>query len=161
MSFKTIAWMSGGIFWWFPALSEDQETICWIHQNYLVALIQVGDFTFCRIFFKISNKLNLCLYSSKSIIPQNMLSHDERLLLLRYRYCCMMEYTLFKKAYLMFESEELLGFCNEQLPSMFIGMQCLSCILYELKFSRWFYFRKFRESNPRENFHFNLCLFKK
>ena len=32
-------------------------------------------------------------------------------------------------------------------------------ILYELKFSRWFYFRKFRESNPRENFHFNLCLF--
>ena len=32
-------------------------------------------------------------------------------------------------------------------------------ILYELKFSRWFYFREFRESNPRENFHFNLCLF--
>ena len=31
--------------------------------------------------------------------------------------------------------------------------------LYELKFSRWFYFREFRESNPRENFHFNLCLF--
>ena len=39
MSFKTIAWMSGGVFWWFPALSEDQEKICWIHQNYLVALI--------------------------------------------------------------------------------------------------------------------------
>ena len=33
-----------------------------------------------------------------------------------------------------------------------------SPILYELKFSRWFYFREFRESNPRENFHFNLCL---
>ena len=32
-------------------------------------------------------------------------------------------------------------------------------VLYELKFSRWFYFREFRESNPRENFHFNLCLF--
>ena len=32
-------------------------------------------------------------------------------------------------------------------------------LLYELKFSRWFYFREFRESNPRENFHFNLCLF--
>ena len=32
-------------------------------------------------------------------------------------------------------------------------------ILYELKFLRWFYFREFRESNPRENFHFNLCLF--
>ena len=25
-------------------------------------------------------------------------------------------------------------------------------ILYELKFSRWFYFREFRESNPREKF---------
>ena len=36
-----------------------------------------------------------------------------------------------------------------------------SCIklLYELIFSRWFYFREFRESNSRENFHFNLCLF--
>ena len=32
-------------------------------------------------------------------------------------------------------------------------------VLYELKFSRWFYFREFYESNPRENFHFNLCLF--
>ena len=32
-------------------------------------------------------------------------------------------------------------------------------VLYELIFSRWFYFREFRESNPRENFHFNLCLF--
>ena len=32
-------------------------------------------------------------------------------------------------------------------------------LLYELKFLRWFYFREFRESNPRENFHFNLCLF--
>ena len=32
-------------------------------------------------------------------------------------------------------------------------------ILYELKFSRWFHFREFRESNPRKNFHFNLCLF--
>ena len=27
-------------------------------------------------------------------------------------------------------------------------------LLYKL-----FYFREFRESNPRENFHFNLCLF--
>ena len=26
-----------GVFWWFPALSEDQEKICRIHQNYLVA----------------------------------------------------------------------------------------------------------------------------
>ena len=39
MSFKTIAGRSDGVFWWFPALSEDQEKICWIHQNYLVALI--------------------------------------------------------------------------------------------------------------------------
>ena len=41
MSFKTIAWMSGGVFWWFPALSEDQENNCGIHQNYLVALTTV------------------------------------------------------------------------------------------------------------------------
>ena len=26
-------------------------------------------------------------------------------------------------------------------------------------FSPWFYFHEFRESDPRENFHFNLCLF--
>ena len=37
MSFKTIAGRSDGVFWWFCALSEDQEKICWIHQNYLVA----------------------------------------------------------------------------------------------------------------------------
>ena len=44
MSFKTIAWMSGGVFWWFPALFEDQNKICWIHQNYLVALICQNSF---------------------------------------------------------------------------------------------------------------------
>ena len=39
MSFKTIAGRSDGVFWWFPALSEDQEEKNgWIHQNYLVAL---------------------------------------------------------------------------------------------------------------------------
>ena len=38
MSFQTIAEWSDGVFWWFPALSEDQEKICQIHQNYLVAL---------------------------------------------------------------------------------------------------------------------------
>ena len=38
MSFKTIVGRSHGVSWWFPALSEDQEKICWIHQNYLVAL---------------------------------------------------------------------------------------------------------------------------
>ena len=27
-------------------------------------------------------------------------------------------------------------------------------VLYELKFSRWFYFREFREPNPREFFFF-------
>ena len=30
--------------------------------------------------------------------------------------------------------------------------------LYKLLFSRGFYFREFRESHPRENFHLNLCL---
>ena len=35
MSFKTIAGRSDGVFWWFPALSEDQEKISVIHQNYL------------------------------------------------------------------------------------------------------------------------------
>ena len=39
MSFKTIAGRSDGVFWWFSALSEDQEKICRIHPNYLVALI--------------------------------------------------------------------------------------------------------------------------
>ena len=32
-------------------------------------------------------------------------------------------------------------------------------VLYMWLFLRWFYFRKFRESDPRENFHFNWCLF--
>ena len=32
-------------------------------------------------------------------------------------------------------------------------------ILYKLLFSRGFYFRDFREPDPRENFHFNSCLF--
>ena len=39
MSFKTIAGRFDGVFYWFPALYEDQEKICRIHQNYLVALI--------------------------------------------------------------------------------------------------------------------------
>ena len=38
MSFQTIAGISDGIFWWIPALSEDQEKIGRIHQKYLVAL---------------------------------------------------------------------------------------------------------------------------
>ena len=38
MSFKTIAGRSDGVFWWFPALYEDEGKICLIHQNYLVAL---------------------------------------------------------------------------------------------------------------------------
>ena len=42
MSFKTIAGRSDGVFWGFPALSEDQEKICWIHQNYLVALMYLA-----------------------------------------------------------------------------------------------------------------------
>ena len=32
-------------------------------------------------------------------------------------------------------------------------------LLYKLLFSRGFYFREFREPDPRENFHFNSCLF--
>ena len=35
----------------------------------------------------------------------------------------------------------------------------LYCILYKLLFSRGFYFREFREPDPRENFHFNSRLF--
>ena len=31
-------------------------------------------------------------------------------------------------------------------------------LLYKLLFSRGFYFREFREPDPRENFHFNSCL---
>ena len=33
MSFKTIAGRSDGVFWWFSALSEDQEKYSWIHKN--------------------------------------------------------------------------------------------------------------------------------
>ena len=43
LSFKTIAGRSDGVFWWFPALFEDQEKTCWIHQNYLVALTEWYD----------------------------------------------------------------------------------------------------------------------
>ena len=32
-------------------------------------------------------------------------------------------------------------------------------VLYKLLFSRGVYFHEFRESDPRENFHFNLYLF--
>ena len=32
-------------------------------------------------------------------------------------------------------------------------------LLYKLLFSRGFYFREFREPDPRENFNFNSCLF--
>ena len=32
-------------------------------------------------------------------------------------------------------------------------------LLYKLLFSRGFYLREFREPDPRENFHFNSCLF--
>ena len=38
MPFQTIAGRSDGVFWWFPALSEDQKNNCRIHQNHLVAL---------------------------------------------------------------------------------------------------------------------------
>ena len=38
MSFQIIAGRNDGVFWWFPALSEDQEKNSWIHQNYIVAL---------------------------------------------------------------------------------------------------------------------------
>ena len=36
---------------------------------------------------------------------------------------------------------------------------CSIHLLYKLLFSRGFYFREFREPDPRENFHFNSCLF--
>ena len=39
-------------FFWFPALSEDQEKICWIPQNYLVALIIVIILSKEKPFFK-------------------------------------------------------------------------------------------------------------
>ena len=33
MSFKTIAGRSDCVFWWFSALSEDQDFFCWVHQK--------------------------------------------------------------------------------------------------------------------------------
>ena len=47
MSFKTIAGRSDGVFWWYPALYEDQEKNCWIHQIYLVALICLSHILQC------------------------------------------------------------------------------------------------------------------
>ena len=42
----------------------------------------------------------------------------------------------------------------------YVGSMCGFMITkYKLLFSWGFYFREFRESNPRENFHFYLCLF--
>ena len=38
MSFKTIAGGFNGAFWWYGPLSEDQEILKQIYQNYLVAL---------------------------------------------------------------------------------------------------------------------------
>ena len=35
---KPFAGRSDDVFWWIPALFEDQEIFCQIHQNYLVAL---------------------------------------------------------------------------------------------------------------------------
>ena len=59
----------------------------------------------------------------------------------------------------------MLGKCQGQYFILMKLLNIKKCskfritILYELKFLRWFYFCEFRESNPRENFHFNLCLF--
>ena len=38
LSFKTIAGGFNGAFWWYGPLSEDQEFLKQIYQNYLVAL---------------------------------------------------------------------------------------------------------------------------
>ena len=62
MSFKTIAGRSDGVFWWFPALSEDQEKNCWLHQNYLVALMQPWNYIKSSI-------LLICLYFCPSSLP--------------------------------------------------------------------------------------------
>ena len=40
-----------------------------------------------------------------------------------------------------------------------MGSEGKQMLLYKLLFSRGFYFREFREPDPRENFHFNSCLF--
>ena len=47
---------------------------------------------------------------------------------------------------------------QDLISTVNMGMKCGE-LLYKLLFSRGFYFRVFRESNPRKNFHFNLCLF--
>ena len=69
LSFKTIAGRSDGVFWWFPALSEDQEKICRIHQNYLVALkpeyLVLGD---SSIFQKVQHS-----HSRHQKTPSNLL----------------------------------------------------------------------------------------
>ena len=56
MSFQTIAGRSDGVFWWFSALSEDQEKISWIHQNYLVALMVWKTKHYYRALFPLFNQ---------------------------------------------------------------------------------------------------------
>ena len=62
MSFQVIAGRSDGVFWWFPALSEDQEKICRIHQNYLVALTTTFQF-----WISINSPVEWCMHSKRQM----------------------------------------------------------------------------------------------
>ena len=62
MPFKTIAGRSDGVFWWFPGLSEDQEQNCWIHQNYLVALLMRLHFHLFSYMYELSSSIQFLLW---------------------------------------------------------------------------------------------------
>ena len=49
--------------------------------------------------------------------------------------------------------------CQWKIMMFYITYLLAEWVLYKLLFSRGFYFREFREPDPRENFHFNSCLF--
>ena len=70
MSFQTIAGRSNRVFWWFHALSEDQEKIiCRIHQNYLVALIVLEFKIFLTLaLLKVNIWSMLCMYFHRAAI---------------------------------------------------------------------------------------------
>ena len=80
-----------------------------------------------------------------------------KIIILGYKYdsivnglCCI--YTFVVDSSVSWDLEVLGDFCEGMYVFRFY-------ILYKLLFSRGFYFRELHRSDPRGNFHFNLCLF--
>ena len=70
MSFKTIAGRSDGVFFWYPALSEDQEFFFFflIHQNYLVALISYQNAYIKKKFIFLTWRYEYCQLRARRVL---------------------------------------------------------------------------------------------